>query len=198
MSNTAKVLCSRREDIACIEKLKKMEKVLYVYGYGGSPSGSTATTLRRLLPQCEVLCVEYPQHDARLANAQLCHLVKSEQISVVVASSLGAFLALTIPDVRRIIINPCMLPTVELPKISVPKHIYATYGSFEQQVMYPDAATAQQTIGIFSTRDELLGNRYYEHFKQHYAQAFTTDRCGHKANEDMLFHDVVPLIENFI
>lgn len=124
----------------------------------------------------------------------LCHLVKVEQVTVVVASSLGAFLALTIPGVRRIVINPCMLPTIELPKISVPRPVYATYALFEPQVMNPDPSTAQQTVGVFSTRDELLGTRYYDHFRRHYAKTVATDRCGHRANEDMLLHDVVPLI----
>lgn len=172
-----------------------MAKILYVYGYGGSPAGSTATTLRRLLPQHELFCMDYPQYDGRLAHAMLCHFVKSEQVPLVVASSLGAFLTLAIPDVDRIVINPCMLPTVELPKIRVSRAMCATYAPFERQVMYPDADTARRTVGVFSTRDELLGDRYSGHFASHYGRIVFTDRCGHKSNVEMLRNDVLPLIE---
>lgn len=171
-----------------------MAKILYVYGYGGSPVGSTATTLRRLLPQHELCCINYPQYDGRLAHATLCHFVKSEQVSLVVASSLGAFLSLAIPDVDRIVINPCMLPSVELPKIQVDRAMCATYAPFEQRVMYPDVDAARRTVGVFSTRDELLEDRYSAHFASHYGRIVFTDRCGHKANEEMLLHDVVPLV----
>lgn len=147
--------------------METKKKVLYIYGYGGSPMSSTVGKLQQFLPcdKYEVMCFDYPQRDCAAALAFLEEKIKEHNIEVVMGSSLGAFLALCLNvDSKKIIVNPCLVPTVELAKLKplpgkpVPTpELIASYGPFESRVF--DHLPAGSHC-FMAEHDELLGNTY--------------------------------------
>lgn len=151
-----------------------MKKILYVYGYGGSHRSSSPQKLRKILSTEEflVLCIDYPQEDCAKALEFLQQYVADEQIDAVMGSSLGAFLALCLDiEVPKIIVNPCLVPTVELPKLQPlpgkPRPSAAmvqSYASFEKQAF---DHVSPLTTCFMAEDDELLGTQYRPAMQAH-------------------------------
>ncbi|MDL2224446.1 hypothetical protein LJB92_03945 [Bacteroidales bacterium OttesenSCG-928-M06] len=95
---------------------KEKRKILYIHGYGGSGNSRTAQALRDYLPlNYDVIEPCFPLEPAEaidLAN----ETILMEEIDIVVASSLGAFTALQLGFITKIVINPCLYPSKELSK----------------------------------------------------------------------------------
>ena len=154
--------------------MKNMKKVLYIYGYGGSHLSSTVEKLRNSLPveHYEVMCVDYPQHDCAAAIRFLEDVVKQQQVDVVMGSSLGAFIALCLNvDCKKIIVNPCLVPTVELAKLhplpgkpAPAPRLIASYAPFEASVFSHLPAGSHC---FMAEHDELLGNTYRHVMESH-------------------------------
>ena len=171
--------------------VERKKKVLYIYGYGGSQMSSSVEKLKRELPEdkFEVMCFNYPQRDCRAAIRFLEHKIKKNHIDIVVGASLGAFIAMCLRvKCRKIIINPCLVPTVELPKLkplpgkSVPSpQLIASYGPYEAKVF--DHIT-EGTHCFMAEHDELLGNTYRPQMESH--MPVTTITGGHRLSDDAL------------
>lgn len=170
------------------EKPKRV-KLLYIYGYGGSRLSSSAVKMRQLLPadRFEVLCYDYPQRDCAVALRFLKEKIRRHHIDVVMGSSLGAFLTLCLDvDIPKLVVNPCLVPSVELPKLkSLPGKpvptpaLIATYAPYESAVFnhLPEGSHC-----FMSEQDELLGNRYLDTMQQHLPT--TPIPGGHRLSED--------------
>ena len=144
-----------------------MTKVLYIYGYGGSHLSSSPQKLRKILNAQDflVLCVDYPQEDCAKALAFLQQYVIDEGIDIVMGSSLGAFLSLCLDvDVPKVIVNPCLVPTVELPKLQpLPGKPHPTAAMVQSYAVFEEQAfdhVTPQTICFMADEDELLGTQY--------------------------------------
>lgn len=153
-----------------------MKKILFVYGYGGSPQSTMCRLFKELLPgdRFEVVSFVYPQHDCAQAVAFLDRVVVREGVDMVVGTSLGGFITLALESrVAKVVVNPCMRPTVELPKLTPrPDHpddvlpspeLVATYAPFEQR-LYAASHFDESIRGFFAVADELLGTRYVDEF----------------------------------
>lgn len=171
-----------------------MKKILYIYGYGGSSKGNSFLTFKRLLPQYDVHCIDYNQTDCKIARKQLQEYIENEKIDLIISSSLGAFIALTLGNVPKVIVNPCIYPSVELPTIEVPQHLIDTYKPFEDMVLSPDEATKMKTYGFFSTHDELMGTKYVDAFKEVYPNIRFLENCGHRLTEEAISNEIIPLL----
>lgn len=150
-----------------------MKKLLYIHGYNGSPEGSSCQLFRKHMPQDEwqVIGMDYNQEDCAVALQQIRETIEREGIDLVAGSSLGGFLALLTTGIKRIVINPCYLPSVELPKLgphnglpAPSKEMIATYAAFEPQLKTFDFDERKLITGYFAEHDELLGSRYSEMF----------------------------------
>lgn len=169
----------------------KVKKVLYVYGYGGSSESASVGKLKSCLPEAdfEVMCWNYPQRDCRAAIRFLEHRIKKNHIDIVVGSSLGAFVAMCLKvTCQKIIINPCLVPTIELPKLQplpgkpVPSpQLIASYGPYEAKVF--DHIT-EGTHCFMAEHDELLGNTYRPQMDAH--MPVTTIPGGHRLADEAL------------
>ncbi len=178
-------------------KLRK-KKVLYIYGYGGSQMSNSVGKLKRTLPEdkYEVMCWNYPQHECREAIQFLEQKINEHHIDVVVGSSLGAFIAMCLNvKCRKIIINPCLVPTVELPKLEplpgkpLPSpELIASYGPYEAGVF---DNTKEDTYCFMAEHDELLGNTYRPQMEAH--MPVTTIPGGHRLSDEAL-----PIIQQVI
>ena len=164
-----------------------MKKILYIYGYGGSAQGSTSTMLRRLVPEgYSVEAFTYTQADCAKAREEILAYIREHDIDLVMGSSLGAFITLTLLGVPRILVNPCWLPSVELPRIGAPAELVATYAPYEEWVQEHISEEDRPIVhAFFGDRDELFADRYIAHFLQHYPQ----EQChripsGHHLSEE--------------
>lgn len=150
-----------------------MRKLLYIHGYNGSPEGSSCRLFRKYMPQDEwqVIGMDYTENDCAVALQQIRETIESEGIDLVVGSSLGGFLTLLTTGVKRIVINPCYSPSVELPKLgphnglpAPSKELIATYAAFEPQLKTFSDEECNLITGYFAEEDELLGDRYQNVF----------------------------------
>ena len=161
-----------------------MKKLLYIYGYGGSATGSTVTMLKRLMPEGYAIeAFTYTQADCAKAREEILTYIDEHGIDLVMGSSLGGFITLTLTGVPRIAINPCWKPSVELPKIGAAPELVATYAPFEEAIERP--ADADLVQAYFADADELLGDKYIECY-QHCYDASHCHRIvsGHHLSEE--------------
>ena len=164
-----------------------MKKILYIYGYGGSAQGSTSTMLRRLVPEGYMVeSFAYTQADFAKARQEILDYIREHGIDLVVGSSLGGFIALTLSGIPRIVVNPCWYPGKELPLIDVPHEIVRTYAPYDHWVQEHITEEDRPMVhAFFGDRDELFADRYIAHFLHHYLQ----EQChripsGHNLSEE--------------
>lgn len=144
-----------------------MKKILYIYGYGGSTIGSTVTMLKRLMPEdYSMESFAYTQADCAKAREEIIAYIKEHRIDLVMGSSLGGFITLTLTGVPRIVINPCWKPSEVLPMIGAPAELVATYAPFEEAIEHP--SDPQLVQAYFADTDELLGDKYIERYQRCY------------------------------
>lgn len=168
---------------------KKIIRVLYVYGYGGSYQSSTAQKLKDYLPEdsFKVFCFGYPQRNCRAAVSFLQDKVKKNHIDVLIGSSLGAFVIMCMKvNCKKIMVNPCLIPTVELPKLKplpgkpVPSpQLIASYAPYEANIFgnLPEGSHC-----LMAEHDELLGNTYRSQMEAHVPTISIPG--GHKLSEE--------------
>lgn len=171
--------------------VERMKKVLYVYGYGGSHLSRSVEKLKRTLPEdkFEVMCWDYPQRDCKAAVRFLEQKIKKHHIDVVVGSSLGAFVAMCLNvKCQKIIVNPCLVPSVELPKLPllpgkpVPaSQLVSSYAPFEENIFdhLPEGSHC-----FMAENDELFGNTYRPQMEAHLP--VTTIPGGHRLSDEAL------------
>lgn len=169
-----------------------MKKLLYIHGYNGSPEGNSYRLFRKYMPQDEwqVIGMDYTQDDCAVALQEIRETIEREGINLVVGSSLGGFLTLLTTGIERIVINPCYLPSVELPKLGplndlpVPsRQMTATYAAFEPLLKTFSDEERNLITGYFANDDELLGDRYQNVFVED-VHGFCTIPCGHHVCEE--------------
>lgn len=116
-----------------------------------------------------------PQEDCNRANDFLLKYIDENNIDLVIGTSLGGFIALILDTrVPTIVLNPCMAPSVELPKLKPrPDHpddvrpsaeMIATYKPFEPSAFNKEAIKRRLIVGMFAENDELLGMKYKDAF----------------------------------
>ena len=146
-----------------------MRKILYVHGYNGMPEGYSCNLIKSVLPEGYTIeGVDYDQNDCALARQQIFDYIKDHGIDLVIGSSLGGFITLTLSGIKRFVINPCCLPSVELPKSDVPQELINTYKPFEPLLDQASNEDRNLVRGFFGDHDELLGDRYVEFFSQRF------------------------------
>lgn len=182
-----------------------MKRILFVYGYGGSPESTFCRLIREALPgdEFEVLCYEYPQQDCAAACDFLQLVLAREPFDLVMGTSLGGFITLRLDTtLPKIVLNPCMLPSVELPQlkprsdhpddVAPSAAMIASYKPFEEHVFDPGYNRSTKVCGLFAEEDELLGTRYKQRFLDCYGIARAMPG-GHHGNAL-----AVPVIVNVV
>lgn len=185
------------------------KKILFIYGYGGSPKSKFCALIREAVPadKYEVVSYNYTQCDCSKAKAELEAIVKNEHIDLIIGTSLGGFITLCLDtEVKKIVLNPCMVPSVELPKlkprvghpedVKPSDEMIATYKSFEESVYSGESSSYHQVIGLFGENDELLGTKYMESFRKAYHNALFMPG-GHHGNAAAI-PTIVKVIEETI
>jgi len=169
-----------------------MKTLLYIHGYNGSPEGRSCSLFRRYLSNegWNVIGMDYFQDDCKLALQQIKETISSNHVDVVVGSSLGGFLTLLTSGIERIVINPCYLPSIELPKLgpwnglpAPSPDMIASYESFEPQIKKLAPSDKELVTGCFAMEDEMLGDRYQKEFREDIGEVHLIPG-GHHISED--------------
>ena len=95
------------------------DRILYVHGFNGSPNGTTGTFIKNFFKDAIIIAPELDLLDYDNTISKLKNIIKDNTITIVVGHSLGAFytLALNTDEAFKIVINPCLYPSVEIPQL---------------------------------------------------------------------------------
>lgn len=149
-----------------------MSNILYIHGYGSNKNSSTAKMLSKILGNMHnVFTNTYSLEDFDKTQKQIFSDIKRFKIEYVIGSSLGGFYALSlISSVRKIVINPCMFPSIEIPKIGFLTDSQIQVFKREEKELYSYIENEDKisTVGIFGKNDELIN--YQDFFKKKYGK----------------------------
>lgn len=166
-----------------------MKRVLYVHGFRGSAYGRGYKRVLSALPGgYKLFSIDYDEADCSHAREQILNFIDEFKIDLVIGSSLGGFITLTLNGIPRFVINPCWDPPVELCKLVEQDAAFTkmikTYMPYEiwiaKSVNYQEKMLVK---GFFGKYDELFGTKYVEEFSGYYSSYEMID-SGHHLSEE--------------
>ena len=156
---------------------------LYIHGFMGNPKGDTFGTLSKTLTNWNIHSISFPDLHTDVEKTQrlISAYCKSKKIDMLIGASLGAFYVLQYKDtIDKLVINPCLYPSIEIPKLkdrTAGNPIILSnkvLSDFREMEKYEDIPEAQKprTFGIFAKDDELF------HFKDSFDKLFCYKKCN--------------------
>lgn len=199
-----------------------MTNVLYIYGYGSSPESRTCLALKEILPDANVISVNYCQYIPEEGINTLKEACNTHKIDLVIGSSLGGWFAMNVCaslSIPCIMINPLteetLLPTLK--KISgswwpVLKEAYTEYSNKSPlftQVHHEDGTWSLEKWDsiengyvswvIWSDNDEVIGyDRIPVTLKSNIKNISTLERGKHRLTNEQIKEYVLPAYNNLI
>ncbi len=172
-----------------------MTKILYIHGLNSGADCRTARTLRETLPQDQftIIAPDIPI-SANAALAMVKRIIEDEKIDIAVAASLGAFTALHLRGIKRVIINPSCYPADRLPSLGVEQSIAEEYRPLQERLWENITPEDERiTVALFGDHDELFS--YREEFSRHYknSRVEVVDE-GHRLSVESIKSALVPII----
>ena len=178
--------------------MKHIKKIFYIHGINSS--GNTGKMLKRIFREkygdVEVIAPAIPANynDARKIVDEV---MEKEKPDLVMGTSLGGFMTLTIQTPYRIAINPTLYPSQTLPLIDTPKEISDSYIAIENRIKdlldWEDRLTV---FGVFGDNDKVVNHR--EEFEKRYLKnhIFTVPGGEHQMKEEEFKKYIFPIIES--
>jgi hypothetical protein len=166
-----------------------MIRILYVHGYMGDPYGGSFQKISKYAAEADfggekvqMHTFDYDPRDPRKAVRDLRLYYYEHDIDLMIGSSLGGFLVASCRGARRIAVNPCWSPSVELPKVGYVDSV-EDYITLENWLgMYSDCGDHDLCIGCFARNDELLGRKYRPKFRRFFPETYDV-AGGHHLSE---------------
>ena len=96
------------------------KNALYIHGFMGNPEGGTFKTLQKTLKNWNIYSILFPDLHIDVEKTQrlISAYCKSKKIDMLIGASLGAFYVLQYKDtIDKLVINPCLYPSIEIPKL---------------------------------------------------------------------------------
>ncbi len=182
--------------------MAEIHNILYVHGLGGSKESTTCKNLREILTDCTIYAEDFDLFDVQGTQDKIESIIQEKKIGTLIGSSFGAFYVLSRKATPfRIVINPCMAPSIEIPKLdesmpeNVVKELFAleakTYGIKSYNHGEKTPAMKNTTCGIFGTDDELFSysaffSQMYSDFTMYKDNIFFVEGGHHKLTKDQL------------
>ena len=182
--------------------MSKKINVFYVWGYGSSPESHTVKDLQDLLgDDYNVVSDYYAQYNPEEAINDIKYHIQEKKIDILVGSSLGGYIAMQIPHIKKVIINPCICPLYELPLLTdeagepcVPPHIVDFYFNWDNKHNVWETFNNSETVFIMGEDDEVFGTKYIEEVKEHSTKVNVVKQ-GHQNTRESVEQFVVPVIK---
>lgn len=143
-------------------------RILYVGGLGSSKkTSSTYRDLKKSFARIEYFQTTVSPTSQPIEYAKRLQAV-AHKYNMIIGSSMGAFFVLAITEgVRKIVINPCLKPSIEIPKLTADITSEAIEQFEKMQNNLPvDNELRASTFGIFGSKDELFN--FQAEFKKTY------------------------------
>ena len=166
-----------------------MKNILYIHGLNSDKNSYTFRTLKSGLKDYNWHTDTFDLLNVDVATQHIEEIIEANNISMVVASSLGAFYGLNIKNsLAKILINPCMKPSIEIPKLADNVDVEA-FDKLENYIYSNiDSELRMCTYGVFGDSDELFD--YSNMFTQLYGKNFVRVDGGHILDNDTLVSPV--------
>ena len=166
-----------------------MKNILYIHGLNSDKNSYTFKTLKSGLKGYNWHTETFDLLNPSVATKQIDDIIKRKNITTIVASSLGAFYGLNVRDsLAKILINPCMKPSIEIPKLA--DNVDVEVFDMMEETIYSniDGELRMCTYAVFGDRDELFD--YSEMFSRLYGKNFIKVKGGHILDNDTLLSSV--------
>ena len=188
-------------------------KILYFHGFASSGATGTAESLRRMLPEVEVISPDIPvdPSEALPFLRALCEQVKPD---LIIGTSMGAMYAQQMFGYKKICVNPAfnmstlskVFRTGEHKFLNGRKDSQKTFKITKEIIQKQNMMERQQfkgitpfdrenTYGLFGIHDTTVN--CYDLFKKYYTKAQRFDG-EHHLNEKALRTAVVPLVKQIM
>ncbi|MBR6894113.1 MAG: hypothetical protein IKN15_12930 [Bacteroidaceae bacterium] len=188
-------------------------KILYFHGFASSGATGTAESLRRMLPEVEVISPDIPV-DPSEALPYLRALCEQEKPDLIIGTSMGAMYAQQMFGYKKICVNPAfnmstlskVFRTGEHKFLNGRKDSQKTFKITKEIIQKQNMMERQQfkgitpfdrenTYGLFGIHDTTVN--CYDLFKKYYTKAQRFDG-EHHLNEKALRTAVVPLAKTIL
>ena len=188
-------------------------KIIYFHGFASSGATGTAESLRRMLPEVQVISPDIPV-DPSEALPYLRSLCEQEQPDLIIGTSMGAMYAQQMFGFRKILVNPAfnmstlskVFKTGEHKFLNGRKDNQKTFKITKEIIQKQNMMERQQfkgitpfdrenTYGLFGIHDTTVN--CYDLFKKYYMNAQRFDG-EHHLNEKALRIAVVPLAKQLL
>ena len=168
---------------------KQMKNILYIHGLNSDKNSYTFKILKSSLKDYNWYTDTFDLLDTDATTHHIEEIIRTNQITTVVASSLGAFYGLNIRvSLAKILINPCMKPSIEIPKLADNVNVEAFEKMEDDIYSNIDSELRMCTYSVFGDRDELFD--YSEMFTQLYGKNFIRVSGGHILDNETLLSSV--------
>lgn len=168
-----------------------MIRALYIHGYNGSGyTGKAMNNIAKYYIDDVKVFTEKFSKNPEIAIRQAKDIVDSCGINCIIAPSYGAFIALQIKNVCKVLINPCLYPSIELPKIDT-KFSFVNECKIIENSMNLEQ-DKDKIYAIFSTNDELFS--YKNEFKNCETCETFSINAKHKLTDFDIHNYLMPIL----
>ena len=153
----------------------KKPSALLIHGFNETRDSSTDRAARNFFANSiEVISEDFDLLSPTATLEKINTLVSKYNIDLLIGNSLGAFYVLAFYSMRKIVINPCMFPSVEIPQVykKVNEKSISEWKIIESK-MYNniDGEDREYTAGLFSQNDKF--SSYKKIFDEKYGQSIS-------------------------
>ena len=195
--------------------LMERRKMMYVHGFASSGSSGTVMSLRRHLPDWQVIAPDLPV-DPFEALELLRGIVEKEQPEIVVGTSMGGMYVQQLWGVPRVVVNPSFEMSRSLlfgkmgrnkymskrqdgaTEFRIDKAVVERFKLMEkEQFAGVNEREKELVVGLFGDRDPVV------HFQPLMAELYGEERCRwfsgeHRLNDDIVKKVLIPLLRELI
>ncbi len=186
--------------------------ILYIHGLSSSGQSGTVNLLRKHFPQGYIIAPDLPL-DPTTALRLLKDICKTNPPDLIIGTSMGGMFAQQIFGYRKILVNPAFRICEVLKQNQGVNKFFNRRLDGVQEFVIDDELIAQYenltahqfdnipagedtlTFGMFGINDDLVHDS--DLFLRHYSNITWFDG-GHRLNDNILKHFVVPEINNII
>jgi predicted esterase YcpF (UPF0227 family) len=185
-------------------------KLIYFHGFGSSGASGTVETLRRCLPEDEIIAPDIPV-DPIEALPYLKELCEKEQPDIIVGTSMGGMYAQQMRGFVRICINPAFNMSTQSKvlktgtykffngrkdnqkEFKITKEIILHHNQMErQQFKGITDFDLENCYGLFGINDPVVNT--YDTFRKYYPHAIRFEG-EHRLNDKVIHKVLLPLIK---
>ena len=194
-------------------KLFYMKKIIYLHGFGSSGASGTVETLRKLLPDINIIAPDIPI-DPFEALPFLKDLCEQEQPDIVIGTSMGGMYAHQMRGFKRICVNPALNMSMQskilktgtykffnrrkdnTKEFRITKEIIQHHNAIERQ-QFKNIASDDKNLcyGLFGIHDDVVNT--YDLFKKYYPNVKRFDG-EHRLNDKVIKKTLIPLISQLL